>query len=557
MDYESQPYHVTAALVEWLLVIGAAALIALFVGGVVALFLAGRRAPALVFAALKRGFSDLTSLSVRRIGALARLTIQESLSRRTLLVLFVFVSLFAAGNLFLQSPGQDMPAKPFVSFVMTSIRWVLIPVALLLSCWGLPADIKSRSLHTVVTKPVHRSEIVIGRMLGYSLLTSFILFVVALLGLIWIQRVVPERSKPQLTARVPVYCDLEDFFFLDRNGQTGKGLNVGDMWEHRGFIEGQTKSRAVWIFEGVDESYLNDEGELRMEYSFEAFRSHKGRIDEGVRFRLHLVNEEKGLDVPYPQRGAGLEVQEFSGERAARKDQEKPIIDIPRELSRTVGLDEDGSKVDLFDDLVEDGKLRIELSCEDDGQYIGAANTDLFIRLADKPFAVGYFKAIFGLWLMVVLVCIIGTTASCFLKGPVATLLTFGLVILGHPMRSYMENQLQQLDEKGRVLGGGMLEACYRLVTQMNVQSPLPENDATRVIQYLDTHIFNGLKIAEFIIPNFKHFDMTVFVANGFDVPWMDAGAAIVPAILTVLGYLIPCVILGYFSLQLRELEAK
>lgn len=557
MDYESKPYDVVQALVEWLLVIGAAVLIALFVGAVVSLFLAGRRAPSLLFSTLRRGFDDLTSLSLRRIGALARLTIQESLSRRTLLVLFVFVSLFAAGNLFLQSPGQDMPAKPFVSFVMTTIRWVLIPVALLLSCWGLPADIKSRSLHTVVTKPVHRNEIVIGRMLGYSLVTSSVLLLVGLGGLIWIHRVVPPRSKPQLTSRVPVYCDSQNFSFLDRNGQVGPGLNVGDLWEHRGFVEGQTKSRAVWVFDGVNESYLNDDGNLRMEFSFEAFRSHKGRIDEGVRFRLHLVNQEKGLDIPFPQRGAGLEIREFAGELATRQDRAAPIIEIPRELSRNVGLDDDGTKVDLFTDLVNDGNLRIELSCEDSGQYVGAANTDLFIRLADKPFAVGYLKAMFGLWLMVVLICIIGTTASCFLKGPVATLLTFGLVILGHPLRAYMESQLDQLNSKGQVLGGGMLESFYRLVTQMNVMTPLPENDATQVIQFLDAHIFNGLTIAEFIIPNFRHFDMTAFVANGFDVPWMDAGAAIVPSILTVLGYLIPCIVLGYFSLQLRELEAK
>src|SRR5690606_40550213 len=65
------------------------------------------------------------------------------------------------------------------------------------------------------------------------------------------------------------------------------------------------------------------------------------------------------------------------------------------------------------------------------GQYLGAARTDLFIRTPDRSFATGYFKAILGTWLMAMLVIILGTTASTFVKGPVATLLTFTLILTG------------------------------------------------------------------------------------------------------------------------------
>jgi hypothetical protein len=43
-------------------------------------------------------------------------------------------------------------------------------------------------------------------------------------------------------------------------------------------------------------------------------------------------------------------------------------------------------------------------------------------------------------------------------------------------------------------------------------------------------------------------------VAKGFDV---DFRAAILPSIAVALAYLIPCVLLGYFALKLRELESK
>ena len=565
MSFDVKPFEFGVALLHWLVVIGVCGVVALFVGVVLALLTRGTRGPRLVVDVLRRGVIDLTRLSARRIGALAGLAIKEALNRKALYVLFVLAFLFAAANLFLRTPSADLPAKPYVSFVLTVIAWVLIPVALLLSCWGLPADIKDRSLHTVVTKPVRRSEIVIGRIVGYGLVTTAVLAIVAPLGYVWIIREVPAASQAQLTSRRPIYG--AKFDFIDRDGKTGaRGVNTGDIWQFREFVEGQTKARAVWQFTGLDAAALAQQGQVQLEYRMEAFRTHKGNIDEGVRFRLTLVNDAKQLRVPFPQSSAGLEIQEFAAERKSRQQEQAeklPLITIPRTLAVALGSGSgsNASTVDLFDDLMPDGTLTVEVSCEDSGQYIGAAHPDLFIRLPDAPFWAGYVKSMLCMWLMVLLVIMIGTSASCFLKGPVATLLTFGLVILGQPMaRNYLEEQLKEFYDplkKGEVLGGGALESFYRMVTQMNQMSPLPDNAATNFIKWCDSWIYNGLGIVQNILPNFTHFDTSVYVANGFDVPWSDAGAALLPSILTTLGYFIPCVILGYFSLQLRELEAK
>lgn len=566
MGIDAQPYQLGLAVLTWLAIVGVSAVVALLVGFVIARVTFGKKGTRAVKDAVKRGWTDLTKLSGRRIGALAYLAFKEALARRALLVLGTFIVLFMAANLFLRTPEQDVPAKPYVSFVLTVVQWILIPVALLLSCWGLPADIKDRSLHTVVTKPVRRSEIVIGRMLGYGLITTLVLAAVALFGLIWIHRVVPARSQSQLVSRVPVYSSGKDaFYFVDRAGNKSPfAQNVGDIWDFRSFIEGQTNSRAVWTFEGLNPGRMGDP--LRMEYRFEAFRSHKGNITEGegVRFRLFFVNEEKKLRVPFPQTGPGIEIREFAQETVrgatAKSDEEKAVLDIPRELRAEAAGDATaaGEKVDLYNDVMQDGTLRVEVACLDSGQYLGAAKTDLFIRMPDRAFAISYAKAMVGIWLMVLMVIMIGTTASTFLKGPVATLLTFGLVILGSPLRSYMEQQYtERFGEKGEVLGGGMLESAYRLVTQMNQQTPLPENTGTKIIKALDEAGFGGMAVVRNIIPDFRHFNMTEYVANGFDVPFNDAGAAVLPSIVTVIGFLLPCIILGYYALQLRELESK
>ena len=42
-------------------------------------------------------------------------------------------------NWFLGGDDELSAAKPYVSTVLMALNWMIIPVALLLSCWGLPS----------------------------------------------------------------------------------------------------------------------------------------------------------------------------------------------------------------------------------------------------------------------------------------------------------------------------------------------------------------------------------------------------------------------------------
>lgn len=542
--FQLEPFYITEGLKSWLLVLLACGVLALFVGLVVSVLGNGLSGFSVFFGTLSRGFRDLTRISSRRVFAIASLTFKESHRRKAFLVGVVFLLLFMFAGWFLQGTDLEKPAKPYISFVLTAIKWLLVPMALLVSCWGLPADIKDRSLHTVVTKPVRRSEVVLGRMLGYSGVLTLVLVVVGLIGYVWITRQVPPQSKDQLIARVPVYGTVS---FLNRDGvPTEKGINVGYTWEYRSYIEGLTNARAIWKFDDLNVSALESQDELRIEQKFEAFRTFKGDVGQQVRYTLTLVNPSTDLKVlvgTYP-------VHEFS------EDVDDAVVVIPRKLTYrdSYEVDAEEKTADLFDDLMDGDSLTMEVGCVERQQYLGVAQPDLFIRMPDRPFAVSYAKAVVGLWLMMLLVVFLGTSASCFLKGPVATLTTFSLIILGQGLREYMREQLDQLSERGEVLGGGTFESMYRLVTQMNVQTPLPEGPGTAIIKFVDARIFDTLRLVEHVIPNFNYFDMDQYTANGFDVPW---NSALLPSLATTIAFLVPLILLGYFSLQLRELESK
>ena len=545
MSVEPPSFDFGLALVYWLTAFGASVVLALVVGFVFSMILNGLSGFRVFTRTLTRGIRDFASTSLQRVAAIATLTIKEAISRKAFTIGFLFVLLFMFGGWFLSDSDPEKPAMPYITLVMSAVYFLLSIMAILISCWGLPADIKAKSLHTVVTKPVHRNEIVLGRMLGYSTVVLIVLVITSVFGYVWIQRQVPDRAKDQLIARVPVYGEIR---FLNKAGQPAQKLiNVGDLWEYRTYVEGLTQARAIWEFDGLNVATLREQGYVRLEQSFEAFRTFKGDVSEQVRFRMTLINPESGLRVPIRET---FEVNEYS------RDPEASVIILDESItynpSFEPGVEEE--TVNLFDDVFDGDSLTIEIASIDTEQYLGVAKGDLFIRMPDRTFLASYAKSVLGLGLMLVLVVGIGTSASCFLKGPVSTFLTGSMIILGNIFYEFVQDVVQQKAEDGRVLGGGVLESVYRLITQMNLQTPLPENTGTDIIKYLDSGVFNLLFMVNALIPNFTYFNMNEFTANGFDVPWMGA---ILPSILITLGYLIPLIILGYFSLQLRELESK
>lgn len=547
MSIEPPSFSASEAIIHWILAVLACSFIALlvgFVGSMTANGFAGRK---VFWRTIQQGIRDLTGISGQRIGAITFLTIKEATSRKAFVIGFLFLVLFMFGGWFLADSDAEKPALPYITFVMSAMYFLLSLMAILISCWGLPADIKAKSLHTVVTKPVRRSEIVLGRIIGYSSVVLSVMVVTAVFGYVWIQRQVPDLAKSQLVARVPVYGELS---FLDRTGVPSKeGVNVGDVWGYRSYIEGLSKARAIWKFENLDVSELKSKGQLRLEQSFEAFRTYKGIIEEQTRFSITLVNPTKDLRVPLEDT---FPVQEY------KDDPELSVIVIPEVIEYIASYEKDAeaTQANLFADLFDGHSITIEVACVDDQQFLGCAEGDLFIRMSDRSFLTSYSKANVGLALMLILIVSIGTTSSCFLKGPVSTLLTGSMILLGNVVYQFISEAMAQRAKDGKILGGGVLESVYRLVTGMNQSTPLPDNLGVglTIIKTLDESVFNVLFLVKSIIPNFTPFNMNTYTANGFDVPW---SGAMVPSILTTIGFIIPLIILGYFSLQLRELEHK
>ncbi len=513
----------------------------------------GKTGPLAVLHVLQLTLSDWLATSPRRIGAVAKLTFLEAIRRKALLVGVIFAILFLFGGWFLAQPASDpeQQVKVYVAFVMRVIMYLTLPMVLLLSCWSIPEDIRVRSIHTVVTKPVRRQEIVIGRVLGFSMIGGLLLVVMGVVGYVWILRQLTPEGRTHLVSRNPVYGKIS---FKDREGIDQKqGINTGDEWMFRSFIEGGTKSRMIWLFEGLTDPKLVAQDHLPLEAGFQVFRSYKGNLDRGISCQIQVQNPVTGKRAV----AALVTERDEKGQVAATDSafEVKEFRENLLQISRRV-VDDEGNELDLFRDVVADGKIQVEVACLPTQQYIGAAGPDLFVRLPDRPFIVGYSKGLLGIGLMMLMIIVMGVCASTFVKGPIATMLTFFIAVIGMSGRTFLDGIVDQ-----KWVGGGAFESIYRVLAHLNPTTELPKTLPFQVMQFVDGLGVGFLKSVRYLFPDFKFFDLTPYVAYGFDVPWTNPippnDGALFPSLMITLGYLLPWIVVGYYSLRLRELEAK
>ena len=178
----------SAAFIFVLLLI-AGGLAGIFFGFLVAAFRHGPYEAFYVVAQVIAGaIPDLIGTSPRRINAIARLAIKEAIRRKVLLVTFgVFAIALLFGGWFMNA-GVDNPDRVYVNFVLWGTQLLVLFMGMLISAFSLPDDIKNKTIYTIVTKPVRASEIVVGRIIGFGLIGTFLLVLMGLLSFMFVWR---------------------------------------------------------------------------------------------------------------------------------------------------------------------------------------------------------------------------------------------------------------------------------------------------------------------------------------------------------------------------------
>ena len=522
--------------------------------------------------------ANLPSLSGRRILAIARLSFKEAIRRK---VLYLFCGLILALlvlNWFVQAK-PEYELQSYVEIVFRIMTPLLLASAALLASFSIPTDIKQQTIHTIVTKPVERFEIVLGRFLGYTTLLTLVLIVMSVLSLFYVLRGAnPAAADESLKAREPIYGNLSfervEGEYTENEFATGDaGVNVGRVWNYYTHISGQDERNtrepivyAVWTFKDLP-SKLAKQDTVRCEFAFDIYRQNKGQENRGIlcsfffqtrNYRKTIANRQqyqesrrKGgarveltpeVDNPVSEKFGYFEVQGKSIRNLHTLN-----VDIPAGVIRNALAAPE-------QDVPEDAPvLAVRVRCNSPGQMVGMARYSLYLRGDSEKdeydrtgFALNYFKASAGLWMRVVMVIAVAVAVSTELGGIISFLCVM-LLYLGGVSRPFIQEIAQRTNE-----GGGPLESATRLFSRQSILTPLPDTTLSKVVTGSDEVFRWLLRALMEVLPDVENFTFTDRVASGFSIGVISQD--LLPAFLLLLGYLLPWGLLSFYLIRKREI---
>ena len=340
---------------------------------------------------------NIPRFSLRRIFGLAKLSFQEALRRKVVYAFAALLLIFLFASWFIPYKPEDQ-VRSYVQVVYWAMSPLFLLTSSLLAAFSIPSDIKSQTIHTIVTKPVERFEIIIGRFLGFIALMTVILFVMTATSLLYVIRGIdPAAASESLKARVPLYGDLT---FLNTENDK-KGDNVGREWEYRSYIAGpgmggKGTATAVWTFP-FPPSNLSNREKIRAEFTFDIYRTTKGRENRGVAcsFTFQTWRYREGDDKIY-EREKRQALLNRNGKSDTQIENElaekygyyvfpsKPIfdyqtlsLDIPAGLFKNANTSDPNRASEFRNSNRPIEPIKVKVICLDPTQYIGMAKYDL------------------------------------------------------------------------------------------------------------------------------------------------------------------------------------
>jgi hypothetical protein len=526
-----------------------------------------------------------TRLRFGRIWAVARLSLKEAVRSKVVLIFGAMALVFLFADWFVPYKPENQ-VRNYVRVLYWSMTPLFLMTASLLGAFGIPTDVKSQSIHTIVTKPVEKFEVVLGRFLGYAVLMTVGLAAVTAASLIYVVRGVTEEARQEsYTAREPLYGRLSYYGTKERD----KGENVGRVYDVRGYITGPSPARpnmakqsAVWTFPELPRAIGADGNPVRVEFGFDIFRLTKGVENQGLLCTFvfadgRLPSEElfhatEAMKREYDQKMEALQKRPGTNAQKAEEQLRQELLEkyrihvtagfnvtdyhtqhimVPGALFEQLRKQQDAEPRNAQPGEEPPPVFQIGISVDFDHlgknqQMLGVAHRDLYVLAAEHSFFVNFIKGIIGLWCLMILVLGVAVACSTYLSGVISWLCTIFLLIAG-----IFVTDIQQLAEN-RSEGGGPIEAAVRLVQRVPAAGEIDEGPVRGVIMVGDEIYRWWLRRFLNLVPEVTRYDLHPYVANGFDISWTRV--LLLDNLVPLVGHLFPWAILAFYLMKYREI---
>ena len=394
-------------------------------------------------------------------------TFREVIRKKILHVLIGLGVLIVIVSPFIPTTDEpDARVKMMLVVFFQVVVLLCIVGVIILSATSLPHEIEDRTIYGILSKPVSRLKIVVGKITGFALLSALVLVILGLVNVVAIQRIasrLPEEYRGILKAR--------NEFTASRFSIQGKSHHVreGIVW-----IEGGRTGIALWSFSDLYKK-LDDKSSFEVEFNL--------KIDSG-RKDINAIP----LVVEIEDAGTGR----CKTSVLSAKIDEPLTVKIDREIVK------------------KSSTVNITVFPIHSMDYIGVTGEDAKLYSVQKGFISNYIKAICITFLKFLLIITIAVMGSTYLSAPVSIVSALVVFLCGHILDFVKDFSLliQRYDVHEHALPTVLKKPNILLV-------------------YIDYLIKKPLEWLTVILPDFKRFDSLKFLLKGINISWETVGVCL------------------------------
>jgi hypothetical protein len=418
--------------------------------------------------------------AVGKIWAIAKMTLLEARRRKVFTILLLFGVALLSSILFFPSVEMESRLRLIEVWSLRASALFTAIVGLFLAGFSLPTDFEQKRIYMIVTKPVSKSFVFLGRYVGYVLLLAVFIGSMGLITIVFL-RIVKLASGDRFPALV-AYPRVPSESFAHPGGEQ---VMIGN--DRTGVVDFAPEKALVWSFDGLRRSDFGPQ----------------------VRTQSRLVFGAK--DDPYRASGA---VRVRVRNPAGGVHEITPLLQMntneEREFTFPSSL------------IGDDGKLVIELRAGDHDGIIAAAPEWLLLYEKSILFEFAFARGLLLVLLQSMVVLSLTLMASTFLSAPLSVLLGILLYLVGS-VYGYIRDGTREIDH-----------SLAEIQTSKH-RRRTPEDLPVGVLWFSN----KMSKAVLHVVPDFAHFDFSVWLLKDHAVSWRElaaAGGKALPPILVLMG---------------------
>jgi len=428
---------------------------------------------------------------MQQILVIARQTFKEAVRNKILVVFIILGLITICCSIFMPVVGDGREKIKIVeAMCFRSITFFGTLAAILLSASSIPTDIENRVLCTITTKPVQRTNIIFGKIIGFVYIIGVLLIITGSAGYALIKFTALKQSaqgNSELLAR-----EGFDPYVLQITGESAR--KIGNV----SWIEGGGKGTSVWKFKGLHSKDRNDDFEIDADFLVESKKRFTGKIPINIK----IIN-------PYTGK----------------------VLTESIEVSRNKpGLLKLGGE-----SLEGSGELTIVVSPENPGDFIGISSDSLRVFFGSKSFEYNFLKGLTIISFQFFLMVIIAVLGSTFLSLPVNILFCLFVFSCGN-ITDFMRDLSTVIN----------VSETHEL--EHGISTVMKKTNIFMI--FLDYVIRKPIFLLSYILPDFKNFSVGKYFIDGINIPYKTVFMSFGYAVL----YTFFCLPISFVVFKRREM---